>query len=148
MLIAADEGRPLPVYGTGENIRDWLFVEDHARALRLVLERGTVGRTYCVGGNAERTNMDVVNTICTHMDSRAPDRGPHARLVTHVTDRPGHDRRYAIDASRIKAELGWEPRESFETGMTATLDWYLANRPWWQGIRQRQYDGQRLGLSA
>ncbi|GMG81092.1 dTDP-glucose 4,6-dehydratase [Paralimibaculum aggregatum] len=148
MLIAGVEGRPLPVYGTGENMRDWLFVEDHARALRLVLEKGAVGRSYCVGGNAERSNIAVVRAICAHLDQRRPEHAPHERLISFVTDRPGHDARYAIDATRIRAELGWEPQESFETGLARTLDWYLAERDWWQGIRNRRYGGERLGLSG
>ena len=148
MLIAAVEGRALPVYGTGANIRDWLFVEDHARALRLVLETGAPGRTYCIGGNAERTNLEVVRAICAHLDARLPGGAPRARLISFVADRPGHDARYAIDAGRIRAELGWQPAESFETGLARTLDWYLDNRPWWQGIRAARYGGERLGLGA
>ncbi|MEM1346319.1 MAG: dTDP-glucose 4,6-dehydratase [Pseudomonadota bacterium] len=148
MLIAATEGRPLPIYGTGENIRDWLFVDDHARALRLILEKGTPGETYCVGGNAERTNLQVVHAICAHLDARLPESAPHDKLISFVTDRPGHDARYAIDASRIRRDLGWEPQETFETGLAATLDWYLDNREWWQNIRAAKYSGQRLGLSA
>ncbi len=150
MAIAGVEGRPLPVYGTGENRRDWLFVEDHARALALVLERGALGRSYCVGGAAERSNLEVVSAICAHLDRRLPERAPHDRLIAFVADRPGHDLRYAIDAARIRAELGWEPAESFETGLARTLDWYLDNRPWWEGIRARKagYSGERLGLGA
>ena len=147
MLIAAMEGRPLPVYGRGENVRDWLFVEDHARALRLVLERGRPGETYCVGGNAERQNIEVVRAICAHLDARLPGGAPHDRLISFVTDRPGHDARYAIDANKIRAELGWEPAESFETGLAATLDWYLDNRGWWQAIRAATYGGERLGTA-
>lgn len=148
MLIAGVEGREMPVYGTGANMRDWLFVEDHARALRLVLERGATGRSYCVGGNAERSNLEVVRAISAHLDARLPGRAPHDRLIRFVEDRPGHDARYAIDAARIRAELGWAPEESFETGLGRTLDWYLANRDWWEGIRARRYRGERLGLGA
>jgi len=148
MLIAAVEGRPLPIYGTGENVRDWLFVEDHARALRLVMERGQRGATYCIGGTAERTNIAVVRAICAHLDRRLPEGAPHARLISFVRDRPGHDARYAIDAARIRRDLGWEPAESFETGLARTLDWYLDNRAWWQGIRAAKYGGERLGVGG
>ena len=148
MLIAAVEGRALPIYGRGENVRDWLFVEDHARALRRVLEAGQPGATYCVGGNAERANIEVVRAICAHLDARRPEGAPHDRLISFVADRPGHDARYAIDASRIRRELGWAPRESFETGLARTLDWYLDNSAWWQGIRAAKYAGERLGVSA
>lgn len=148
MVIAAFERRPLPVYGTGENIRDWLYVEDHARALRRILESGKTGETYNVGGDAEITNIDVVRAICTHLDRAAPGNAPHDRLIGFVADRPGHDQRYAIDAQKIRRELGWEPEESFETGLANTVDWYLANRDWWQGIRARRYTGERLGLGT
>ncbi|MEL6218493.1 MAG: dTDP-glucose 4,6-dehydratase [Pseudomonadota bacterium] len=148
MVIAAVEGRPLPIYGTGANIRDWLYVEDHARALRLVLERGTPGESYCVGGDAERTNLEVVRAICAALDARLPGGAPHDRLISFVTDRPGHDARYAIDAARIRAELGWRPEHGFEDGLAATIDWYLAHRDWWEGIRARRYGGERLGLKA
>ncbi|TYO90597.1 dTDP-glucose 4,6-dehydratase [Oceanicella actignis] len=145
MAIAAREGRPMPVYGQGLNVRDWLHVDDHARALWLVLTRGRVGATYNIGGRAERTNMQVVRTICAWMDARYPDRAPHERLIEHVQDRPGHDLRYAIDASLIERELGWTPRETFESGLDATLDWFMAHEPWWREIRARRYDGKRLG---
>ncbi|MGF1446474.1 MAG: dTDP-glucose 4,6-dehydratase [Pikeienuella sp.] len=148
MLIAAVEGRPLPVYGKGENVRDWLFVDDHARALRLLLERGQIGRSYCVGGNAERSNIQVVQQICRHLDLRLPNGKPHERLINFVEDRPGHDLRYAVDATRIRAELDWEPEESFETGLVRTLDWFLGNQDWWAGIRARRYGGERLGLGG
>ena len=148
VLAAGVEGQPLPVYGTGDNIRDWLFVEDHARALRRVLEAGTPGSTYCIGGNAERTNIDVVRAICAHLDLRRPDGAPHDRLISFVTDRPGHDRRYAINAGLIRAQLGWEPQESFETGLARTLDWYLDNAAWWQALRAGRHAGTRLGLNA
>ncbi|SES73467.1 dTDP-glucose 4,6-dehydratase [Oceanicella actignis] len=145
MAIAAREGRPMPVYGQGLNVRDWLHVDDHARALWLVLTRGRVGATYNIGGRAERTNMQVVRAICAWMDARYPDRAPHERLIEHVQDRPGHDLRYAIDASLIERELGWTPRETFESGLDATLDWFMAHEPWWREIRARRYDGKRLG---
>lgn len=147
MLIAAAEGRPLPVYGKGDNVRDWLFVDDHARALALVLEKGKLGETYNIGGNAERTNLDVVRAICAHMDGARPEGAPHDGLIDFVTDRPGHDHRYAIDARKIAAELGWRPAETFESGLAKTLDWYLANAPWWREIRARRYDGRRLGAA-
>ena len=146
MLIAAFEGRPLPVYGAGENIRDWLHVEDHARALRLVLERGTIGESYNIGGDAERRNIDVVRQICELMDEHLPAAAPHDRLISFVADRPGHDMRYAVDSSKIRRELGWSPSETFETGLGGTIAWYLDNASWWQDIRQDSNRGQRLGL--
>lgn len=146
ILNALDE-KPLPVYGAGANVRDWLHVEDHARALELVAMRGAIGEGYNVGGNAERTNLSVVETICDILDSRAPRSGGrrYRDLITFVTDRPGHDRRYAIDASKIKRELGWEPVETFDTGLARTIDWYLANEWWWGPIRNQNYAGERLG---
>ncbi|MEO0679248.1 MAG: dTDP-glucose 4,6-dehydratase [Pseudomonadota bacterium] len=148
MAIAAMEGRPMPVYGKGENVRDWLHVEDHARALTLVLEKGRLGESYNIGGDAERTNMQVVRAICAHMDVAAPADAPHDALIEHVTDRPGHDMRYAIDASKIAAELGWTPQETFESGLDGTLRWYRANDGWWRAIRDGRYDGRRLGVKA
>ena len=149
VTLNALAGRPLPVYGSGENVRDWLFVEDHARALRLVLERGRAGETYNVGGNAERTNIAVGRAICAILDDLVPDSPhvPHARLITFVADRPGHDRRYAIDAAKIRRELGWTPTESFETGLRKTVAWYLANGAWCEEARAG-YAGERLGLAA
>ncbi|MCB1511878.1 MAG: dTDP-glucose 4,6-dehydratase [Hyphomicrobiaceae bacterium] len=146
MILNALDGRPLPVYGEGTNVRDWLYVEDHARALLTILERGRPGETYNVGGRNERTNIEVVETICRLMDERFPDRSAHRHLITHVTDRPGHDHRYAIDASKLEGELGWRARETFDTGIARTVDWYLANRDWWQPLRSDVYDGARLGL--
>jgi dTDP-glucose 4,6-dehydratase len=146
MILAALEGRPLPVYGDGGNVRDWLYVEDHARALGLILARGRAGETYNVGGRNERTNLDVVTQVCAIMDRMRPDGAPHARLITFVADRPGHDRRYAIDATKLEAELGWRARETFETGIEKTVAWYLANEDWWRPLRERVYDGGRLGL--
>ncbi|HWK68778.1 MAG TPA: dTDP-glucose 4,6-dehydratase [Rhizobiaceae bacterium] len=146
ILNALDE-RPLPIYGRGDNIRDWLYVDDHVRALALIAEHGSVGESYNIGGRAERTNLAVVQTICDLLDEKAP-RGngrSHRELITFVQDRPGHDRRYAMDASKLERELRWSPSESFETGLAKTIDWYLANRWWWEPIRQGTYAGERLG---
>jgi dTDP-glucose 4,6-dehydratase len=149
MILNALEGKALPVYGRGENVRDWLYVEDHAEALLLVAERGRVGESYCIGGRNEHTNLDVVRRICALVDARAPDpAGPRERLITYVSDRPGHDLRYAIDPSKIMSELGWRPRETFETGLSKTVDWYLANRTWWERVRSGVYRGERLGIGA
>ena len=140
MILNALEGEPLPVYGKGENIRDWLFVEDHARALRLVLERGEIGRTYNIGGRCERTNLEVVQSICAILDEIKPDpEGSYERLISFVADRPGHDRRYAIDDTRISRELGWKPQESFETGLRKTVQWYLDNPEWVERVRSGAY---------
>ncbi|MDP1556625.1 MAG: dTDP-glucose 4,6-dehydratase [Hyphomonas sp.] len=146
-LLNALEGLPLPVYGDGRQVRDWLFVDDHARALIAMLERGRPGETYAVGGRSERRNLDVVQAICDLLDARAPlpDGKPRRSLIAFVEDRPGHDRRYAIDPSKIETELGWRAAESFESGLAQTLDWYLANPGWWQPIRKNIYAGQRLG---
>ncbi len=142
-------GEPLPVYGRGENIRDWLHVDDHARALRLVLARGVPGRTYNIGGGNERRNIDVVRRICALLDERHPDpAGPHERLITFVADRPGHDLRYAIDATRVRSELGWQPREDFDAGLRRTVDWYLAHQEWVSRIATGAYRGERLGLGV
>lgn len=147
MIIKAVHGEPLPVYGNGLNVRDWLYVDDHARALTMVVERGTVGGTYLVGGNAERPNLTVVETICDLVDARlgAGLDGPRRDLITFVDDRPGHDLRYAIDPSKLTGDLGWRPSVSFEEGMAATVDWFLANEWWWTEISDRTYGGQRLG---
>ncbi|MDH4742984.1 dTDP-glucose 4,6-dehydratase [Sphingomonas sp. CBMAI 2297] len=146
-ILNALEGKPLPVYGRGENVRDWLFVEDHARALELVVTRGAVGESYNVGGREERTNLQVVEAICDALDARVPlaDGSSRRRLITFVSDRPGHDRRYAIDPSKIETDLGWSAQESFETGLARTVDWYLENRWWWNPIRSGTYAGERLG---
>ena len=144
-IINAIEGKPLPVYGRGENVRDWLFVEDHARALELIVTKGRVGESYNVGARSERTNLQVVEAICDLVDERLGG-GPRRGLITFVEDRPGHDRRYAIDPSKIERELGWQPERSFESGLAETVDWYLANEWWWRPIRDRKYDGSRLGL--
>jgi dTDP-glucose 4,6-dehydratase len=148
MILNGLEEKPLPVYGAGANIRDWLHVEDHADALWLVLTRGTPGQVYNIGGDAERRNIDVVHLICDLLDEAVPGGKPRRELIEFVTDRPGHDARYAMDISRIAAELDWRPGYSFESGLRQTLDWYLANRSWWEAIRSGQYRGDRLGLGA
>lgn len=146
-ILNALEGKPLPVYGKGENVRDWLYVDDHAEALALVAMTGRVGESYNIGGNAERTNLEVVEAICDLLDERRPlaDGRPRRDLIGFVTDRPGHDRRYAIDASKIRRELGWSPSQTFDSGLAATVDWYLANDWWWRPIRESAYAGARLG---
>jgi dTDP-glucose 4,6-dehydratase len=146
IILNALEGKPLPVYGDGLNIRDWLYVEDHARALVLVLTKGRLGAKYNVGGRSERTNLQVVNAICDVLDELVPASRPRRSLITFVKDRPGHDRRYAIDPAQIERELGWRATESFETGLRKTIQWYLDNRPWWQAVRDGVYGGERLGL--
>ena len=149
MILNAVDGKPLPVYGDGQNIRDWLFVEDHCRAIRLVLERGRPGEVYNIGGDCQRTNLQVVKAICAAVDRLRPDlpHGPAERLITYVTDRPGHDRRYAIDAGKIERELGWRPQENFESGLERTVAWYLENPQWVERISSGVYQRQRLGLS-
>lgn len=139
MILNGLAGKPMPVYGDGLNVRDWLFVEDHARAIRAVLERGRVGETYCVGGRAERTNLDVVQTLCTLLDQFHPSGAPHAQLITYVKDRPGHDRRYAIDCRKLETELGWRQQETFETGLAKTVQWYLENPDWVEGVTSGSY---------
>jgi dTDP-glucose 4,6-dehydratase len=148
IILNALEGRPLPVYGDGGHVRDWLFVEDHVRALVAALTRGRPGETYCLGGRSERRNLAVVETICDLLDARCPAARPRRELIRFVPDRPGHDRRYAIDPSKAERELGWRARESFESGLARTIDWYLANEWWWRPLRQRVYGGERLGLLA
>jgi dTDP-glucose 4,6-dehydratase len=148
-ILNALEGKPLPVYGNGENVRDWLYVEDHARALLLIAERGRVGHGYNVGADCARSNIAVVRAICALMDELLPDAaGPRERLISFVADRPGHDLRYAIDARKIRQELGWAPQETFETGLRKTVEWYLTNRGWWQRIRADVYRGERLGAGV
>ncbi|MBR0868748.1 dTDP-glucose 4,6-dehydratase [Bradyrhizobium tropiciagri] len=148
MIIKALAEEPLPVYGDGQNIRDWLYVEDHARALHMILTRGRIGQTYNVGGRNERTNLDVVETLCALLDRLQPsDHGARRRLISFVADRPGHDRRYAIDASKLERELGWTAMENFDSGLEKTVRWYLANVPWWQSIRTSGYEAKRLGLA-
>jgi dTDP-glucose 4,6-dehydratase len=148
VIINALEGKALPVYGDGGQERDWLHVEDHARALALVLERGRPGESYNIGGRACMRNLAVVERICDLLDQRRPAKTPRRALITHVKDRPGHDRRYAIDPSKIERELGWRPEETFETGLARTVDWYLANEAWWRPLRDKVYGGERLGLVA
>lgn len=150
MILNALEGKPLPVYGSGRQVRDWLYVEDHARALALVFECGVVGQEYNIGGHNERRNIDVVETICALMEELAPRRPMglvrYTDLITHVQDRPGHDLRYAIDAGKIERELGWRPLETFESGLRKTVAWYLDNEAWWKRVRDGSYRGERLGI--
>jgi dTDP-glucose 4,6-dehydratase len=149
MLINALEERSLSVYGDGRNIRDWLFVEDHAEALLKVVETGVPGATYCIGARQPRRNIDVVKAICSILDAKLPSKaGPRERLITFVQDRPGHDNRYEIDPSHAEAALDWRAAHDFERGLAATIDWYLHNRAWWEGIRAQTYHGQRLGMTA
>jgi dTDP-glucose 4,6-dehydratase len=148
IIIRSLGEQSLPVYGDGAHVRDWLHVEDHARALTLVLERGAAGETYNIGARNERSNITVVQTICALLDEIAPSpAGPRARLITYVTDRPGHDRRYAIDPSKIERELGWRATETFESGLRKTVRWYVDNKPWWQPILDRGYRAERIGLA-
>lgn len=144
-ILNALHGKPIPVYGTGENIRDWLYVEDHADALLLVLEKGSLGRSYNIGGENERRNIDLVRTICALLDEMAPKATPYADQITFVTDRPGHDARYAIDPSRIRDELGWRPSVTVEEGLRRTVRWYLDNEAWWRPLLDRKGVGERLG---
>lgn len=148
-IIKGLAGEAMPVYGRGLNVRDWLFVDDHAHALTLVLERGRVGQTYNIGGNAERRNIDVVNAICDAMDALRPclNGASHRELIAFVSDRPGHDFRYAIDFTKLNAELGWSPKHSFEAGLLTTVKWYLENRAWWQPLLSAHDAGARRGLS-
>jgi dTDP-glucose 4,6-dehydratase len=148
-IVNALEGKPLPVYGRGENVRDWLFVEDHVEALLEVVARGEVGESYNIGGRCERRNIDVVEAICDLVDELAPAKrsGSRRALITFVADRPGHDLRYAIDPSKIEQRLEWRPRHSFEDGLRKTVHWYLDNQQWWQDIRSGAYRGERLGMA-
>jgi dTDP-glucose 4,6-dehydratase len=149
-IIRALRGERLPIYGHGQNVRDWLHVEDHAEALTLVLRQGRPGETYAIGGNSERTNIGVVRTICARLDEMLPNsqNRPHEALIEFVADRPGHDARYAIDASKIRSELGWTPRRDFEAGLADTVRWYLDNRGWWERVLSGAYRGERLGLAS
>lgn len=147
VILNALAGRPVPVYGQGLNVRDWLYVEDHAAALLMVLEKGAVGRSYNIGGENEATNIDLVRKICAILDRKRPDAAPHAGLIEFVTDRPGHDLRYAIDATRIRSELGWKPSVTLDEGLERTVDWYLANESWWRPLQARQGVGERLGVA-
>lgn len=145
VILNALHGKPIPVYGKGENIRDWLYVEDHADALLLVLQKGQLGRSYNIGGENERRNIDLVRTICALLDEMAPKATPYADQITFVTDRPGHDARYAIDPSRIRDELGWRPSVTVEEGLRRTVRWYLDNEAWWRPLLERKGVGERLG---
>jgi dTDP-glucose 4,6-dehydratase len=146
VILNALDRKTLPVYGDGSNVRDWLYVEDHARALGVILAKGVPGETYNIGGRNERRNRDVVEQICTWMDELRPANSSHHDLISFVTDRPGHDQRYAIDASKLENELGWRAQETFETGIEKTVRWYLDNAHWWEPLRQKVYGGERLGL--
>ncbi|WP_336964336.1 dTDP-glucose 4,6-dehydratase [Sphingobium aquiterrae] len=148
VILNALDGKPLPIYGAGLNVRDWLYVEDHARALHLIASKGQLGEKYNVGGRNERRNIDVVKTICRIMDELAPKNHPHEELITMVTDRPGHDARYAIDATRLEDELGWKAQVNFDSGIKLTVQWYLENRWWWEPLRDGVYSGERLGVLA
>lgn len=148
VILNALEGKALPVYGDGSQIRDWLFVEDHARALIKVVFEGEVGETYNIGGHNEKRNLEVVQTICEILDELRPKSGSYKDQITFVSDRPGHDQRYAIDASKIEKELGWTPLESFETGIRKTVEWYLNNSEWCEAVTKNKYDRQRIGLKA
>ena len=147
MILNALEGKSLPIYGDGSNIRDWLHVEDHCSGILAVLQRGRLGETYCIGGASEKTNMEVINTLCSILDEKIPDYAPHAKLKTFVKDRPGHDQRYAIDFSKLRGELNWHPTYSFEDGMAHTVDWYLSNREWCEKVTTGKYQRQRLGAT-
>jgi len=148
MVLNAFEGKPLPVYGDGSNVRDWLYVEDHAKALDLILRQGVPGETYNVGGRNERTNLEVVKEICATLDKLRSTSWSHGRYITYVADRPGHDHRYAIDASKLERELGWKAEETFTTGLAKTVQWYLENDWWWTPLRKTVYGGERIGLIA
>jgi dTDP-glucose 4,6-dehydratase len=144
-VLNALDSKPLPVYGNGSNVRDWLYVDDHARALGLILQKGSPGETYNVGGRNERRNIDVVKQICECLDELRSSSGRHDRLISYVTDRPGHDQRYAIDASKLETDLGWRATETFETGIKKTVRWYIEHSDWWKPLREK-YRGERLGL--
>jgi dTDP-glucose 4,6-dehydratase len=148
VILRALAGQPIPVYGAGENVRDWLYVEDHADALLLVLQKGRVGRSYNIGGENEARNIDLVRMLCAILDDRRPEGAPHDRLITFVADRPGHDLRYAIEPARIRSELGWRPSVTLQQGLERTVDWYLANEGWWRPLLERPGVGQRLGLGG
>jgi dTDP-glucose 4,6-dehydratase len=144
--LNALEGKPLPVYGSGSNIRDWLYVDDHARALWLIVQRGRPGEKYNVGGRNERRNIEVVERVCAIMDEIRPGTERHSDLISYVADRPGHDARYAIDATKLETELGWKALENFDSGIRKTVEWYLENAWWWQPLREHVYSGERLGV--
>ena len=146
VISRALEGKSIPVYGQGLQVRDWLHVDDHAEALLLVLQKGRLGETYCIGGDNTIRNIDLVRTLCAHLDRLAPANGPHAERIAFVADRPGHDFRYAIDASKVRQELGWSPRISVDQGLESTVAWYVSNREWWDRIRARGFHSERMGL--
>lgn len=148
IILNALAGKPLPIYGDGSNVRDWLYVEDHADALLLVLEKGELGRTYNIGGENERSNLELVQTLCGILDELRPAETSYSDLITFVTDRPGHDARYAIDPTRIREELGWRPSVTVEQGLRKTVEWYLANEDWWRPLQERHSVGERLGTKA
>lgn len=152
MILNALEGKPLPVYGKGDQVRDWLYVEDHARALYQVVTQGVVGETYNIGGHNEKQNLEVVRTLCTLLEELVPEKPAgvtrYEDLITYVQDRPGHDKRYAIDAGKIQRELGWAPQESFESGIRKTVQWFLSNRDWWQRVQDGSYQRERLGVTG
>jgi dTDP-glucose 4,6-dehydratase len=148
VIINLLHGRNLPIYGDGKNIRDWLYVEDHARALVLVALEGKIGETYNIGGHNEKQNIEVVHTICSILDDVKPKESKYAEQITYVQDRPGHDMRYAIDASKIERELGWTPKETFESGIRKTVEWYLNNEGWWKAVLDGSYQGERLGSGS
>jgi len=145
VILNALEGKPLPIYGKGENIRDWLYVDDHASALYTILKQGKIGEVYNIGGNYEKTNLEVVTTLCDILDELVPNTNSYKNLITYVTDRPGHDLRYAIDSTKIKNELGWQPQETFATGLQKTVQWYLDNNEWCQRVLDGSYQRERLG---
>ena len=147
MIMHASEGKSLPIYGDGSNIRDWLHVEDHCSGILSVLKKGRVGETYCIGGASEKTNMEVIDTLCEILDRKFPERSPHNQLKTFVKDRPGHDHRYAIDFSKIKSELGWQPSYSFQEGMEQTVEWYINHQEWCENVTTGKYRRERLGIS-
>jgi len=148
VILNALEGKPLPIYGKGDQIRDWLFVEDHARALVIVATQGKIGETYNIGGHNEKQNIEVVETICDILDTKVPRDRSYRELITFVADRPGHDVRYAIDASKIARELGWEPQETFESGLEKSVQWYLDNKEWWSAVQDGSYQRERLGVGV
>jgi dTDP-glucose 4,6-dehydratase len=149
MIMNALAGKPLPIYGRGLNIRDWLYVTDHAEAIEVVLRRGQIGETYCIGGSSEMTNLDIVRLVCRTLDEKRPSpQGPYERLIQFVADRPGHDFRYAIDTGKVARDLDWRPRETLDTGIAKTVAWYLQNQVWLNDVQTRRYQGQRLGLSG
>jgi dTDP-glucose 4,6-dehydratase len=148
VITRALEGKTIPVYGDGRQVRDWLHVDDHAEALLLVLQKGVLGDTYCIGGDASKRNLEVIQILCAHLDKYAPANEPHAKKISFVTDRPGHDFRYSIDASKLEAELGWTPNMPLEAGLEDTVRWYVENAGWIDGIRQRGFHSERLGVIA